>query len=74
MSPTTEKSHVSDILYKAYMDKTIICCVHSQCVPSLQSCICAWSPCVRVLECLGIQDSLQDMCTNNLISYDRTLF
>ena len=25
MSPTTEKSHVSDIAYKAYMSKTVIC-------------------------------------------------
>ena len=27
MSPTTEKSQVSDIWYKAYMGKTAICCI-----------------------------------------------
>ena len=65
MSPTTEKSHVSDISYKAYMSKTVICCTHviSTIIILLYSCICAWSPrvcvCVYVKECLRTQDSLQ---------------
>ena len=33
-SPTAEKSHMIDILYKAYMGKTV-CIVHSQGLVSL---------------------------------------
>ena len=29
MSPTTEKSHMNDISYKAYMSKTVVCRTHA---------------------------------------------
>ena len=47
--PTSEKSHVRDILYKAYMAKTVICCslamntiiiVLYSCMVTTCTCIC----------------------------------
>ena len=38
MSPTTEKSHVSDISYKAYMGKIVIC--RTLAVSAMCTCIC----------------------------------
>ena len=80
MGPITEKSHASDISYKAYMGKTIICrtlAMHEYvAIPSLWSCIRAWSPrYVYVYMYTGVpnirtQDSPQYsyMCTKNLVS------
>ena len=63
MSPTTEKSHMSDISYKAYMSKTVICCTLSisTIIILLYSCIRAWSLRVRVYVKVRprTQDSLQ---------------
>ena len=44
---TIKKSHMSNIKYKVYMDKTIICQTLTMTI-AIQSCNCVWSPRVRV--------------------------
>ena len=77
MSPTTEKSHVSDISYKAYMGKTIINLLYTRIeYIIIQSCIHAWSTreCVYVQECVRAHDFPQhNMCTKNRVSYGWTV-
>ena len=52
MSPTPEKSHVSDISYKAYMGKTVICrtLAISTIITVLYSCMVTMCMCI----CTGV--------------------
>ena len=75
MSLATENYHVSDISYKAYMGKTVICHTLTMSTVIIVLYLCM-SPrvCVYVKECLTAQDPQQYMCTKNLVSYGWTLF
>ena len=74
-SPTTEKCYASDISYKAYMGKTIICrtLIISTVIIALYSCTVTTCICI----CTGVSENLRFsvvyMCTNNLVSYGWTL-
>ena len=63
MSPTTEKSHVSNISYKAYMGKTAICRTLTMSTVIILLCLCIVTTCMCI--CRGVynyirtQDSLQ---------------
>ena len=49
MSPNNEKSHVSNIWYKAYMGKTIICCTLTMSTIIIVLYLCM----VTVYTCIG---------------------
>ena len=72
MSPAIEISHMSNISYKAYMDKNIIfLTLTMSALLSLQFCIHAWLPCacIYVQKCLRTQDPPQYICTQKYCSY-----
>ena len=46
MSPTTKESHVTDILYKAYMGKTIICRILTMSIVIIVLCLCMVTTCI----------------------------
>ena len=57
--PTTEKTHMSDISYKVYMGKTIICHTHAMStIIILHSCMVTRFTCTGCT-CTGVSKNLQ---------------
>ena len=76
MSPTTEKSHMSNISYKVYMSKIIIChtLAMSTVIVILYSCMVTMCMCIYVQGCVRTSDPLQYICKKNLVSYGQIYF
>ena len=73
---TTEKSHVSDILYKAYMGKTVICCTLaiSTVIIILYLCMVITCTCICTGVCKNSRFSAVYAHEEYIILYGRTLF
>ena len=75
MSATTEKSHMSDISYKAYMGKTVICRTLAISTVIIVVYLCIVTTCMCIFT--GVPKNFpQYMCTKlkNLVSYGQNLF
>ena len=65
MSPTTEKSHMNDISYKAYMSKTVVCHTHTMSIVFVHG---------HHVYVYMYRSVCSLMCTKNLVLYGWTLF